>query len=186
MLAVARLPVLLSALHSRLPCTSLRNARRCLMAAAVAPQNDPASTAPSDPIVQHVIVRTDLTGPNWSAGSIITQCCHASVAAITLHMEDELVVAYLQDMARMHKVVVEVKSEAALAEIARKLREANIVFHEWIEQPENIPTCIATKPLRKSSLPKCLKRLPLLRVLTTGMPTPPQPTSSTPAVEASS
>jgi hypothetical protein len=38
----------------------------------------------------HVVVRTDLaTELGWPLGSVITQACHASVAAIQAHKDDE-------------------------------------------------------------------------------------------------
>ncbi len=33
----------------------------------------------------------------------------------------------------------------------------------WIEQPENVPTCLATKPYPKSVIGPSVKRLPLCR-----------------------
>jgi hypothetical protein len=73
----------------------------------------PAATPPAAPrpdyILQHIVLRQDLLGTaNWTAGAVVAQACHASVAAIAKHMSDPLVVAYLADLPNMAKAVVEV------------------------------------------------------------------------------
>jgi hypothetical protein len=36
-----------------------------------------------------------------------------------------------------------------LEKLATILEKNQVPFHKWIEQPENIPTCIATAPLKE-------------------------------------
>lgn len=74
----------------------------------------------------------------------------------------------------MHKVVLEVKDRDELENVAAKLvslncrskvndlitsqKRDNVSFHLWVEQPENYPTCLATKPYLKQDAPAALKR----------------------------
>ncbi|KAJ1822037.1 hypothetical protein LPJ56_003142, partial [Coemansia sp. RSA 2599] len=62
----------------------------------------------------------------------------------------------------MHKVALETKNEASLLKMAENLKEKNIPFYLWIEQPENIPTCLATIPVVRSDLGDALKKCSLL------------------------
>ena len=41
------------------------------------------------------------------------------------------------------------------------LQEKHIPFVRWVEQPENILTCVATAPVLKSSLGDALKKCQL-------------------------
>ena len=67
------------------------------------------TTSTSDPLVMHVVVRLDLvTKLGWSVGSVITQCCHASVAAMVKYAADPSVKDYVGDLDHMHKVALEV------------------------------------------------------------------------------
>mmetsp|Transcript_480 Transcript_480/g.1274 ORF Transcript_480/g.1274 Transcript_480/m.1274 type:complete len:99 (-) Transcript_480:200-496(-) len=93
--------------------------------------------------------------------STTSRRCHASVAAIWETKDDPLTVAYVGQIERMHKVVLEVKDQADLEKVAAKLTTAGIVYHLWIEQPEGYPTCLATKPYLKEDAPSALKRLRL-------------------------
>lgn len=69
-----------------------------------------SATDPADPVVQHIVLRTDLVG--WTQGMLITQACHASLAAIVPHLGlgDADVDAYVGDLPSMHKVMCQVSS----------------------------------------------------------------------------
>lgn len=115
-------------------------------------------------IVQYIVVRGDLRSAlNWPLGAVIAQCCHATAAVMSLHAEDEETQTYLKDLDNMHKVVLEAKDEAALLKLGEKLKEHEIQHKLWIEQPENIPTCLALKPYTKDTVHKHLKHLKLLK-----------------------
>ncbi|KAF6211677.1 hypothetical protein GE061_012191 [Apolygus lucorum] len=102
-------------------------------------------------IVQYVLVRGDLiTKLQWPLGAVIAQACHACTAVTHLFHDDELTQEYLKDLDNMHKVVLEVPTEAALNALAEKLKENNIDHKLWMEQPENIPTCLVVKPYPKT------------------------------------
>ena len=69
------------------------------------------ATATIDYVVQHIVVRSDLSGAlQWPMGSVIAQACHASVAVIIENARDPSVESYvsLENIDSMHKVVVEV------------------------------------------------------------------------------
>eukprot|EP00386_Alphamonas_edax_P011005 GDKI01035129.1.p1 GENE.GDKI01035129.1~~GDKI01035129.1.p1 ORF type:complete len:184 (+),score=42.59 GDKI01035129.1:73-624(+) len=113
----------------------------------------PASAAPTDPIVQYVVVRKDLLSDlKWPMGAVITQACHASVAAVVAAYDDPDVKSYLGDIDRMHKVTLAINNESELRALSEKLSGASVSHKLWVEQPENIATCLAAKPGRKSAM----------------------------------
>ena len=59
------------------------------------------------------------------------------------------------------QVVLEVKGETQLRNLATKLEEAGIRHKLWMEQPEDIPTCIAAAPYQKSIVQPFFKKLKL-------------------------
>ena len=60
-------------------------------------------------LIQYVIVRSDLkTALQWPFGALIAQACHACTAVTHLFYQDPNTQAYLNDLDRMHKVVLEV------------------------------------------------------------------------------
>lgn len=121
-----------------------------------------AGTAPAavDTIVQYIVLRKDL---KWSQGALISQACHASLAATWLARDEPDTAAYLADMDNMHKVVLGAESEAAVREVAAKLTEAGITHKLWVEMPEGIVTCLATRPVARSILQPFFKPFKLLR-----------------------
>ncbi|CAL1385260.1 unnamed protein product [Linum trigynum] len=129
--------------------------------------SDPAKNAGGggeEVIVQYVVLRRDLID-TWPMGSVVTQGCHAAVAAIWSHRDDAETVRYCgpENIDSMHKVTLEVKGETQMLNLAEKLRGGGIAHKLWIEQPENIPTCIATKPYPKSQVASFFKKLKLCK-----------------------
>ena len=61
------------------------------------------------------------------------------------------------------QVVLEIKGEEQLLNLASKLQEAGVRHKLWVEQPENFPTCLATAPLEKDSIQQHFKRLKLCK-----------------------
>ncbi|KAG8375339.1 hypothetical protein BUALT_Bualt10G0089900 [Buddleja alternifolia] len=116
----------------------------------------------AETIVQYVVLRRDLID-TWPLGSVVTQGCHASVAAIWLHKDDPHTLLYCSpsNLDSMHKVTLEVKGETQLVNLSEKLKVGGIAHKLWIEQPENIPTCLATKPYPKSFVTSFFKKLKL-------------------------
>jgi len=117
-----------------------------------------------DILVQYVVMRRDLI-ENWPMGSIIAQGCHAAVAAVWMHRDDPHTSKYCGDdnLDKMHKVTLEVKGEAQLINLSEKLKGSDIAHKLWIEQPENIPTCLATKPYPKTLVASFFKKLKLCK-----------------------
>ncbi|XP_069461779.1 putative peptidyl-tRNA hydrolase PTRHD1 [Ambystoma mexicanum] len=115
-------------------------------------------------LVQYVVVRGDLQRAlAWPLGALVAQACHAATAVIHLHYTHPHTSAYLQDLDRMHKVILEAPDEATLAALADTLKQENIDHKVWIEQPENIVTCIALRPYPKDDVHRYLKKLKLLK-----------------------
>eukprot|EP00878_Enallax_costatus_P016510 GHUV01017319.1.p1 GENE.GHUV01017319.1~~GHUV01017319.1.p1 ORF type:complete len:174 (+),score=39.68 GHUV01017319.1:599-1120(+) len=74
-----------------------------------------------DPIVQWVVLRRDLwTDIGWSLGPVIAQACHASSAAMFLHMDDPLTQEYIaaDNIDHMHKVLTRREHSGSHAELS--------------------------------------------------------------------
>ncbi|XP_022132277.1 uncharacterized protein LOC111005172 [Momordica charantia] len=118
----------------------------------------------ADVLVQYVVLRRDLID-SWPLGSVVTQGCHASVSAIWLNKDDSHTSEYCSpgNIDSMHKITVEVKGETQIVNLSEKLKANSIAHKLWIEQPENIPTCLATKPYPKSLVSAFFKKLKLCK-----------------------
>lgn len=60
-------------------------------------------------------------------------------------------------------MTLEVKGETQILNLEEKLKAGGIAHKLWIEQPENIPTCLATKPYNKSAVSNYFKKLKLCK-----------------------
>jgi len=115
-------------------------------------------------LVQYVVVRGDLMQVlKWPLGAVIAQACHACSAVMHLYHDDPNTVTYTSDLDRMHKVVLEAPDEDSLRQLANTLEANNVDYKLWIEQPENIPTCLVTKPYAKQHVQQHFKQFKLLR-----------------------
>uniref|UniRef100_A0A7S0A333 peptidyl-tRNA hydrolase n=1 Tax=Pyrodinium bahamense TaxID=73915 RepID=A0A7S0A333_9DINO len=116
----------------------------------------PGGAAPSnDPLAIYVVLRKDL---GWPTGALINQACHACTAAVWEAREDEQAVLYMSEAeGQMVKYTLGVDGEDKLTKVAKKLTDAGVPFRLWIEQPEDVPVCLATWPRRRSELKKPLK-----------------------------
>lgn len=132
--------------------------------AAAAATGEEGAKEAVDVLVQYVVLRRDLADA-WPVGSVVAQGCHAAVAAVWAHRDHPDTAAYCapDNLDRMHKVTLEVKGETQLNNLAEKLAAAGVRHKLWIEQPENIPTCIATAPCPKSQVSSFFKKLKLCR-----------------------
>ena len=118
------------------------------------------TSASPEPIVQYIVVRTDL---GWGTGALIAQACHASVASIARTITSNVTTNYLRDLESMHKIILRADKEDDLTTIVAKLKEANVAHHLWIEQPENIASCLACSPQPKSLVQAIFKRFKLFK-----------------------
>ncbi|KOB77877.1 putative peptidyl-tRNA hydrolase PTRHD1 [Operophtera brumata] len=114
----------------------------------------------SNAVVQYVLLRSDLLKDlGWSIGALVAQACHASTAVLHLNKDDEITIQYLEDLDNMHKI----PNEESLRKVAEKLKENAIAHKLWIEQPENIPTCLAIKPYPKDQVKKYVGKFKLYK-----------------------
>jgi len=122
-------------------------------------------TGAASTIVQYVVVRTDLvTSLGWPLGALIAQGCHATSAVAHLFAQDPQTQQYFADLDNMHKVVLGISGEEKIRNLAKKLEEGGVQHKLWIEQPENTPTCIATKPCAKTEVQQYFRKLQLFRL----------------------
>lgn len=61
------------------------------------------------------------------------------------------------------KSYLQAPDESTLRSLSKTFEENDILHKLWIEQPENIPTCIALKPYKKEFVQKFVKKLKLLK-----------------------
>ncbi|XP_013886724.1 putative peptidyl-tRNA hydrolase PTRHD1 [Austrofundulus limnaeus] len=115
-------------------------------------------------LVQYIVVRSDLVHElSWPLGAVITQACHAATAAVHLHYGDPDTQRYLSELDSMHKVVLAAPDEAALSGLSERLSQAGVAHKVWVEQPENIPTCLALKPCSKHTVRPLLSNFKLFK-----------------------
>ena len=135
------------------------------------PTNDTSSSADSV-LVQYVVMRSDLVkGHKWNVGGLIANGCHASISVLAEHLNDADVRAYLglagadeqRPQTQMHKVVLSVKDEAELLDTASLLTRHSIVHRVWVEAPELLPSCLATRPYQRRVVQPLLRHLKLFR-----------------------
>ena len=140
------------------------------MCAAAAQPDTATRPAPEEPLLQYIVLRKDLwETQEWPLGSIVAQACHASTAALWLSKDTPITGQYCSgdNLDSMHKVVLEVKGVEQLQNLSQTLDEASIQHKLWIEQPEDVPTSLATAPNRKATLQPYFKKLKLCKVMLT-------------------
>ncbi|KAI3636972.1 hypothetical protein MIR68_005239 [Amoeboaphelidium protococcarum] len=116
------------------------------------------------PLKMYIIVRRDLSKMlKWPGGAVIAQACHASTLALHQFKDDSNTSEYLKDAQNMHKVVLQIEDEAQLKQLSNSLSRRGIDHVMWMEQPENIATCISTKPYRKNEIGDILTHLKLYK-----------------------
>ncbi|KIS71463.1 uncharacterized protein UMAG_01357 [Mycosarcoma maydis] len=144
--------------------------------------------------MQLIIDGTSSSKLGWPKGPWMAQSAHAAISAIQVSLSSSLTQAYISpsNLASMHKVVLQTaasgKSKMTLRELSQKLTEARKAYQEayaakpsaqqihegdenefpmhylWVEQPENVPTCLAIAPNRKpASLKKILRSCTLVK-----------------------
>lgn len=119
----------------------------------------------------------------WPKGPLMAQSAHAAISAIQISLSSPLTQTYVSpsNLGSMHKVVLQTpasgKAKMDLHELSAKLTEARKVYEKavaegkgeegeegeefpqhwlWVEQPENVPTCLAIAP---NSKPAALKKI---------------------------
>lgn len=144
--------------------------------------NNKANSNKPPVICQYIFLRRDL---DWPAGAMAAQAAHASVAAITqaLAAQDQATATYVspEHLPQMTKMVYGVDNQEQLETvrdawntlmrslIIEQQEDDKSVPHDsclhaywWVEQPENIPTALATWPvIRTNKVSKAIKNLNL-------------------------
>jgi peptidyl-tRNA hydrolase len=108
-----------------------------------------------DPLVQFIIIRKDLGRQlAWPLGALAAQCAHASVHAVWTYRDSADTAAYVSrdNISSMRKVVLETKNAGSLDKLAATLDAEGVEHVVWVEQPEGIRTCLATRPYRRSAV----------------------------------
>lgn len=59
--------------------------------------------------------------------------------------------------------VLQAPDEAALSSLSETLTQAGVAHKLWVEQPENIPTCLALKPCPKDAVQQLLRKFKLFK-----------------------
>ncbi|CAL9079223.1 unnamed protein product, partial [Musa textilis] len=171
----SRLP--LPSRRPRLACPAstvlLRSNMSASAEAAPDPTGDPASPLPGvgegnspggDVVVQYVVFRRELID-TWPLGSVVAQGCHASHPDVLAYCSD-------RSLDSMHKLcstkclnepLTNVKGETQLRNLANKLKKEGIDHKLWVQQPEDLPTCLTTRPCPKSQVASFFKKLKLCK-----------------------
>ncbi|KAI0983310.1 hypothetical protein GJ496_004542 [Pomphorhynchus laevis] len=111
----------------------------------------------ASPLLQYVVVRNDL---NWPVGSLIAQGIHASIAAVHKYRDHSDTMQYLNSD-EMTTVVLAIDSEASIRSLIDTLSRNHVDHVCWIENPENVLSSLATRPLRKNSVKHLFQHLKL-------------------------
>jgi len=101
------------------------------------------------PLTMQIVLRRDLLdAKGWGVGPLVTQAAHATAAVLHEFRALETTQAYLSDLKNMRKVTLQVPDEESLRKLEKLLNEADpaIGHYLWIEQPENVATCLALAP----------------------------------------
>ena len=64
---------------------------------------------------------------------------------------------------QLTQVVLQVKGETQLVNLSQKLTDAGVTHKLWMEQPENFPTCLATRPYMKEEVAQYFKKCQLAK-----------------------
>ena len=112
----------------------------------------------SQPLVMQLIVdRRLIQEDGWTIGPMMAQAAHATAAVLaqTAVAPDTMEFLAPANLASMRKIVLQapdgvgLRDLAAQLDAARQETEESPPYHLWIEQPENVPTCLAVAPNRK-------------------------------------
>jgi peptidyl-tRNA hydrolase len=119
-----------------------------------------AAASDEDTLVQYIVIRKDL---KWPTGALVSQGSHACVAAVWASRDAADTQAYCTAADSMHKITLEAPNREELEAVSAKLAAAEVAHKLWVEAPENVPTCLATAPGRRSLLKPFFAALRLMR-----------------------
>lgn len=99
---------------------------------------------------QIVFLRSDLK--NYSKGALITQACHATTYATFKYINYPDTMEYLKNITEMTKIILKITSED-ITDLSSALNASHVDFVEWRELPEDIVTCLCTRPFMLEDYP---------------------------------
>ncbi|RZS06547.1 hypothetical protein BHM03_00037228 [Ensete ventricosum] len=105
-----------------------------------------------DVVVQYVLLRRDLID-RWPLGTVIAAVCSRH------YHPDVLFYCFDCNLDSMHKV----KGETQLRNLSNKLKKEGIDHKLWVEQPDDFPACLLTRPYPKSQVAPFFKKLKLCK-----------------------
>lgn len=108
---------------------------------------------PQMTLKQYIFLRSDLK--DFNKGALVAQACHATTYATFTYLAHQDTQEYLNNMAEMHKVVLKISGHN-LGELVEALDLFKIEYVEWVESPENVVTCICTRPFSPEEYPELL------------------------------
>ncbi|KHN69899.1 hypothetical protein CWI42_040940 [Ordospora colligata] len=112
-------------------------------------------------IAQYILLRGDLKG--FSTGALIAQACHSSVCSIETYRRCADTVMYVADIGSMKKIILRIE-QSDIDGILEHFLTHNIDHTVWIEHPENITTCISTRPYNRHEIKQTVEYLKRFRL----------------------
>ena len=102
---------------------------------------------------------------------MMAQGAHAATAILARTWDRVDTQSYIapENLALMHKIVLQTPKNVSLAKLSEQLRDAELQteippHYLWIEEPEHLPTCLAIAPNSKpEALVQILKKCTLVR-----------------------
>lgn len=108
------------------------------------------------PLVHYVVVRRDL----WPWGAMVGQVCHAT-SALSWKLQMNPINDHFEYHSRPEEIrIVETENGESLRQLGEELRAKGIYHVCWLEQPENIETCLAAAPAEEDVVASLFKDLP--------------------------
>ncbi|GBE80723.1 peptidyl-tRNA hydrolase II [Sparassis crispa] len=122
--------------------------------AAPSEQDNPNTEAQLPPLVMQIVVRRDLLdSEDWGVGPLMAQAAHATAAVLHETKDRPETQAYLDNLTHMRKVVLQTADRSSIERLHTLLASCTppVPHHLWVEQPEDVPTCLALAPNRRES-----------------------------------
>lgn len=100
--------------------------------------------------VQIIFVVKELTKTHkFTHGMLMAQAAHAGIKSIKTFENEEKTKKYLEDVDNMTTVILKIDSND-IDDIVNLCQRNSIKYVDWIEQPENILTAMATEIIDKN------------------------------------
>mmetsp|Transcript_17168 Transcript_17168/g.55448 ORF Transcript_17168/g.55448 Transcript_17168/m.55448 type:complete len:110 (-) Transcript_17168:17-346(-) len=98
----------------------------------------------------YVVLRKDL---DWPVGAQVNQACHACAAVAWEARDDPVAAAFFSEAeGQMTQHTLGASDLGQFTKLSDKLCAAGVRFRVWVEQPESVPSSLATWPRRRSEI----------------------------------